>query len=194
MDESSYGLIVEGPYDEAVFPELVRKIASQQAEVVVRVCGGAPQLMKHFPSFLRDLEHVRQGKPVDKAVVIRDWRGPDAATIEREMARRVQGRRFGFPRAVQFCAVRQEMEAWLLADVNAINDVARERRGRTVPPIQQDIEQIGNPKEMLMRLLLQAKLPYDPEVCREIAHRADVETLKSRCPSFRSFETKVTDC
>ena len=86
------------------------------------------------------------------------------------------------------------MEAWLLADISAIKAVAQERGGWIVQPVQGQPEQIGNPKEMLRRLLTQARLRYTSEICREIAHRADVETLRNRCPSFRSFETKVTDC
>lgn len=105
MPEPSYGLIVEGIYDEGVFRELVRRIVSPQVRVRVRVCGGAPQLMKHFPGYLRDLEHAMQGKPVDKAVVVRDWRGSDRAALEQRMAQRVHGQPFAFPRGVHFCAV-----------------------------------------------------------------------------------------
>jgi hypothetical protein len=193
MDESSYGLIVEGFYDEGVYGEFVRKVVPL-VEVFFRRCGGVAQLMKRFPVLLRDLEHFRQGRPVDKALVIRDWRGPDVDSCEQRLMQKVEGKNFAFPRGVQFCGVRQEMEAWLLADVNAINSVARDRGGRTVSPVQGEIEEIGNPKERLTQLLSEARLPYDAEVCREIAQRADIETLRRRCPSFRSFERKVLDC
>lgn len=194
MDEASYGLIVEGYYDELVFPEFVRKILSKQVAVVVRKCGGVPGLMKLFPSLLRDLEQVRAGKPVDKAMVIRDWPGPDIATCEEEMASKIRGEQFNFRRGVQFCGVRQAMEAWLLADQNAINSVSRTRGGRTVERLQGQIEEMVNPKQRLTRLLSDARLPYTAEVGREIASQADLETLKYRCPSFRSFVTKVIDC
>lgn len=165
-----------------------------QVEVFFRRCGGVAQLMKRFPVLLRDLEHFRQGRPVDKAIVIRDWRGPDVNTCEQQLRQKVEGKHFAFSRGVQFCGVRQEMEAWLLADVDAINSVARDRGGQTVPFVRGEIEEIGNPKERLTQLLSKAGLPYNAEVCREIAHRADIETLRHRCPSFRSFEQKVLDC
>ena len=194
MDEPSYGLIVEGGYDASVFPELVRKIVSPQVRVVVRPCGGVPKLMSRFPVFLREFEHVMQGKPVDKALVIRDCDGRDPGLIERKMAERVRGRQFSFPRGVQFCTVQQEMEAWLLADCRAINAVARERGGRDVPQVQDQLEQIVNPKERLKWVLSDARLLYDGKVCGEIASQTDIKALRYRCPSFCVFEKKVTDC
>lgn len=194
MDESSYGLIVEGVYDESVFPEFVRKIVSPQVTVKVRVCWRVAQLVKHFPAYLQDFEHVMQGKSVDKALVVRDCRGPDSVSLEREMAQKVRDRQFAFPRGVHFCAVRREMDTWLLADVSAINSVAQERGGRNMPPVQGQLEDTGDPKKKLRGVLSQAGLPYTPKVCAETARCANLEELRYRCPSFRSFERKVLDC
>jgi hypothetical protein len=194
VGESSYGLIVEGTYDENVFPEFVRKIESSEVTLEVRPCGGVPRLLSRFPGFLREFEHVMQGKPVDKALVIRDCGGRDPDSVEREMAGKVRGRQFAFPRAVQFYAVRQMMDTWLLADVHAINSLARELGGRDVAQVQGELEEIGNPKQRLRRLLTQARLPYDPEVCREIARRADLGAWRYRGPSFRRFEEEAKDC
>lgn len=129
-----------------------------------------------------------------KALVIRDWSGVDLARGEQEMSRRVEGRVFRFQRDVQFCCVRQEMEAWLLADAEAINLVAQLRGGRPISEVQGQIEEIVDPKGRLRRLLSAAKLDYDAEVCRQIAQRISLEKLRYRCPSFQRFETKVTDC
>jgi hypothetical protein len=74
------------------------------------------------------------------------------------------------------------------------NSVARTRGGREVPPVQRTLEEIGDPKESFRRLLSAADLPYDAQVCREIAEQASIETLRYRCPSFRAFEQKVLDC
>ena len=72
MDEPVYGLIVEGVYDEGVYPELVRKLVSANTMCIVRPCGGASKLMARLPGYLRELEFAWLGKPVDKALVIRD--------------------------------------------------------------------------------------------------------------------------
>ena len=68
----SVGLIVEGMYDEAALTELVRKCFVTDVEIICRECGGGPQLMRKFPGFLKEFEHVNAGIPVDKAIVIRD--------------------------------------------------------------------------------------------------------------------------
>ena len=163
-------------------------------EIIPRLARGVSDLMKHFPNFLRDLEYIKQGRPVDKALVIRDSGRRDPASVEQEMADRIEGSTFSFSNGIQFHAVRKEMETWLLADVEAINSVALSRGGRRVTPIQETLEDIVDPKERLIRLLSAAGLPYDFGVCREIARQANVETLRYRCPSFRSFEQKVIDC
>lgn len=194
MPEPSYGLIVEGTYDESVFPELVRKILGVHVWVTARPCGGKQRLMSRFPGFLREFEHLVQGRPVDKALVLRDCDGRDPKRVEGEMAEKVGARQFAFPRGVHFCAVQQTMDAWLLADVRAINSLAMERGGREVPEVHGQLEDIVEPKVTLRRLLSWAGLPYDQKVCGEIARRAEIEMLRYRCPSFCSFEKKVLDC
>jgi hypothetical protein len=168
VDESGYGLIVEGTYDEAVFSELVRKIVSPKVELVVRPCGGVPQLMKRSPGFLREFEHVIQGRPVDKALVIRDCNGGDPDSLERTLAHKIRNQHYAFPRGVHFHAVKREIETWLLAGIHAINSLAQERGGRVVPAEQRELEAIAGPKTTLTRLLLRAgaltgtELPASP--------------------------------
>ena len=194
MDESCYGLIVEGSYDGSVFPEFVRKIVSAELRVIVRLCGGVSKLMSRLPGYLKELEHAWYGKPVIKAIVIRDWQHRDLTKAEQEMAQRVRGRSFAFAHGVQFCPVRQEMETWLLADEGAINAVAVSRAGRQVSQVQGELEEIADAKSRLVTLLSEARLPYDATVCAEIAQHVNLERLRYRCPSFRLFETKVLDC
>ena len=91
-------------------------------------------------------------------------------------------------------AVRRTAETWLLADASAVNFVARSRGGRVVSEVNEELEEVVDPKGKLRGLLSQAGLPFDPVVCQEIATRIDIERLKYRCPSFRIFERKVLDC
>lgn len=194
VSSGSYGVVVEGAYDTPVYEELIRKIASREVAVISRETGGVTKLIRLFRGMLRDFEHVRGGQPVDKVLIIRDSDGRDAASLERDMQDRIRGQQFSFPRGIKFHAVRRAMETWLLADVGAINSVALSRGGRGVPAVQETLEDIEDPKQRLTRLLSLAGLPYDPQVCREIARQANIETLKYRCPSFRSFQEKVMDC
>ena len=83
------------------------------------------------------------------------------------------------------------METWLLSDVDAINLVALERGGRNIAGQKGNLEQIGNAKAVFVRALSQANLPYDAEVCRQIARHIDIERLRNRCPCFHRFEEAV---
>ena len=194
MDERSYGLIVEGVYDEGVYPVYMRKILQADPLIYVRQCGGVSKLMSKLPGYLKSLEYEWNGGPVSKAIVIRDWHEADLAKAEQAMAEKVAGRSFSFPLGIQFCAVRQELEAWLLADADAISAVAEQRGGRGVSQLEGQLEEIADPKEKLTGILSEAKLPYDPTVCAEIAGITDLDRLRYRCPAFRIFERKVIDC
>jgi hypothetical protein len=191
--------VVEGVYDIPVYEELIRKIMSADVEIISRPAGGVTRLMRLFPVLLRDLEHVRQGRSVDKALVIRDSGGRDPASVERQMADKVRSQSFSFPRGLRVHAVRRAMETWLLADANAISFVASSRGvasfgdGRPVSEVQGVLEDIEDPKGRFKRLLTTVRLPYDPEVCRQIARQIDIEKLRYRCPSFVAFEKKVID-
>ena len=191
---NSYGLIVEGEKDACVFKEFVGRLNGANPQVRVRSCGGIPALKKNFPTFLRELESILEGRPVDKALVIRDSDGKDPQQQEADLRQILGNRMFAFPDGVHFFVVRQQMDALLLADEAAITSVAIERGGRGVPRINEAIEDLVRPKERLLRELSRARLPYTPQVCREIAASADLETICYRCPSFASFAETVTDC
>lgn len=195
VHDQSYGIVVEGTYDVVVYEELVRKICAVDTEIIPRVAGGVSNLMKNFPALLRDLERIRQGRPVDKVLVIRDAGGRDPAAVEQQMAEKTRWQTFSFPGRVQHVAVRRTMETWLLADEEAVSSVALSKGGRRVARIQEALEDdIVDPKERFRRWLSEARLNYDPQVCREIARQVGLETIRYRCPSFRSFEQKVLDC
>jgi hypothetical protein len=150
--------------------------------------------MKKFHFLLQALEHVWQGGPVDKALVIRDADDKDPSAIETEMERRTQRMEYVFPRGVKLCVVRREMETWLLADAQAINIVAQNRGGRQIQEVQETLEDIHDPKERLTSLLSRAGLDYTDQVCAEIASHLRIDHLEYRCPSFRTFKQNVLDC
>jgi hypothetical protein len=111
------GLIVEGIYDEAALTEFVRKCLSTEVNVICRPCGGVPQLMKLFPGFLKEFEHVNSGLPVDKGIVIRDADQKTPEALISQMENKISGRRYLFP--TKFRVIVQELETWLLADEEA---------------------------------------------------------------------------
>ncbi|HXE91917.1 MAG TPA: DUF4276 family protein [Terriglobales bacterium] len=193
---NSYGLIVEGAYDAAVFEELIRRIANPQVRIVSRSCGGLPNLKKLYPALLEDLEHSLQGGPVAKALVVCDADNKNPIEVEQALQRRIQGRVFSFPDGVGFHAVRRAMETLLLADEEAINSVRRSRRGvgKDATGLRENPEDISGPKQRLTDMLSQAGLPYDAQVCAEIARAARLDVISRVCPYFNVLIRKIHDC
>jgi hypothetical protein len=184
----SYGLIVEGIYDKPVYETLAHRLDSPDAVFFTLECGGVGNLMKQFPGLLKSLEFIDDGKPVDRALVIRDCGNRLAADVESEMRAKIAGIRYRFPRGVDVCAVRQETETWILADEQAISNVAD---GRIVGRVNGDLEDMVDPKERLLRILSRVRLDYLPSTLGSIARCADVEIMRYRLPAFRSFEQKI---
>lgn len=195
MNNWSYGTVVEGTYDSPVYEELIKGIlGSEEVWIVSRVARGRSTLMSRLRGYLWSLTHANQvGGPVDKALAIRDANAKDPTTVEAAMHAQIANQPFPFPRGVSVHAVRQEMEAWLLADTAAINAVAIARGGRPVAPVAGDLENLPSAKERFVEILSQARLQHTAEVCREIAQNINLDTLRSRCSSFRTFEQKVRD-
>ncbi|MGD0310313.1 MAG: DUF4276 family protein [Acidobacteriota bacterium] len=190
----SYGVIVEGPYEEGVYEEFIRKICPEARNIRFRTAGGCSQVMKRFPTLLQSLEHVTdQGGPVEKALVTRDADCKDPAIIEAKMQESVSRRVFSFSKGVGYHAVRQETETWLLADPEAINRVAASRGGKVVPRVPDQLENLQDPKGTFKEVLSRSGLNYTAQVCREIAKETDLTKLRIRCPSFATFEQKVID-
>lgn len=182
----TFGMIVEGDYDEAVLTELIRKCVGYDIEVISRVCHSKANLMKRFPGFLEEFRYVKQGLPVDRALVVRDADMREPQGLLRAMESKIAHRTYAFS-PVRFVAIVRELETWLLADSAAMSTVTRAYSGRVVPEVNESLEDIVDPKARLRRILSEAKVPYTREVARQIAVAANLEHIAYRCPSFRSF-------
>ena len=192
MSASSYGIIVEGAYDSAVYTAIIQRL-SPEALVVSRECQGKANLMKKFPGYLKMFEHELAGEAVDMAIVIRDADLRNPEQIETEMSARIDGRQYPFPMGVKFFVVPQAVEAWLLADVNALNSVSMSRSGKHVTRSLDNPEGLHDPKASLHQLLTDHRLSYTAALAREIAQEINLEALSQACPRFRIFSERV-DC
>jgi len=175
------GIIVEGNSDAAALPELIRKCAGDDVEVFARPCHSKSQLMRKFPGFLEEFCRVKQGMPIDKALIIRDADNREPHILIPTMKTRYADRTYPFP--VEPVIIVQELETWLLADGQALSQVV----GRSVPDLAEPLEDIANPKERLQKILSDAKVPYTSEVARRIAAATRLEHLAYRCPNFQAF-------
>ena len=185
----TYGIVVEGDYDSAALPEIIKKCLSSDIEIIARPCGDKSQLMKKFPGFLEAFRYAKGGAPVDKALVIRDADNKNPDELLKKMKSKIAGRNY-LDFEVKFIIIVQELETWLLADENAISKVS----GKTVSRVNEDLESISHPKEKLWDILFVAGLPYTAEVARKIAKESDIFRIENRCPKFKEFKQAVIDC
>ena len=56
----TYGIVVEGDYDSAALPEIIKKCLSSDIEIIARPCGDKSQLMKKFPGFLEAFRYAKE--------------------------------------------------------------------------------------------------------------------------------------
>lgn len=188
-----YGIVVEGTeYDKAALTELIKKCLSGKIEVIARPCGSKSLLMRKFPGFLKEFQYVKEGSHVDKALVIRDADNKDPDKLLEEMRSKIVGQTCIFE--VKLIIIVQELETWLLADEGAISKVTQARSGKSVTKVNENLESIMQPKERLKRMLSDAKVPYTPEVAREIAKESNLSKIENRCPRFKKFRQDVIDC
>lgn len=181
-----YGIVVEGVYDESALKELIIKCLGEDIEVISRICG-SKELTK-FPAFLESFKYEKGGSNVDKAIVIRDAHGKNPEDLKKKMKDKISSRNYPFE--VKFMVIVQELEAWLLADEEAISKVTQKPMAR----IKEDLESINDPKEKLKEILSQSKISYTPSVARNIAKESNLDKIQSRCSTFREFYKAVRDC
>jgi uncharacterized protein DUF4276 len=189
------GIVVEGPYDSPFYEVIIKRICPAITSVVSREAGNKAMLMNRLPGLLRSLQYASAaGGPVRRVIAIRDTDGKDPAAVEADMLQRLSGQAFVFPRGVMCHATHQEMETWLLADINAINRTAQILLGttrRTASRPAGSPEAVVNAKEKLQDILTDVGLLYDAATCTLIAQEIDLAVLRAYCPSFRRFEPKV---
>ncbi|MBI5968627.1 MAG: DUF4276 family protein [Deltaproteobacteria bacterium] len=188
----TYGIVIEGQYDEVALTEIIKKCFSMEVEIIPRKCGGKDKLITRFPAYLESFRYEKKGSHVDKAIVIRDAHGEDPEKIKEIMRGKIEKRNYPFK--VKFIIIAQELEAWLLADEEAISRVTVDRSGKPVPRVNESLESIPQPKQTLHKILGEARVAYTDGVAREIAKESDLDKIEYRCPRFREFRQTVIDC
>ena len=90
---------------------------------------------------------------------------------------------------------KSELEAWLLADHEALTALSGERGQRiNCAPINFPAEQIVDPKEKLGAWLKEAGVPYTEAVARRLSELIDLQRLEQLCPSFTMFKRASQNC
>src|SRR5216683_3289889 len=165
------GLIVEGLYDEAVIPVLVKRCRAR-VNVVTRKCRGS--ITGKLAGILAELERSSRA---DKVLVISDADSEQPSVIVKAISKRISGR---FRFAIVPIVIVPMLEAWLLADPTALEKVVGISRLFARP------ERPRGPKAELRRLLT-PRTAYTPDVALRIAEEIDLDLLGERCARFLAF-------
>jgi len=187
------GIVVEGPGDAAAYPVLMRRIRNDIGELQVRQCGGKYRLQRVFLSFLNEF-HLNHAWQINVAFVIRDSDCKPPQEIEEQLREVLYASGFRhFP--VEFFATKCQLETWLLADENAVNEVSRKRgKNNRADAVPGQLESYKDAKKRFHQMLTIAGLPVTPAVYREIAQCVDIARIEERCPWFPQFILRVRGC
>jgi hypothetical protein len=178
----TFGILVEGYKDKSVIEALVGKIYPQN-NCICFPYGGKQKLMENFPGYLESFRY----NDVNKAIITRDKDSQCAKKLVDRINAKQKERSYPFP--IKFCLIKEEIEAWLLADENAISQIVGER----VTRINENLEDIKHPKEKLQQILSESNANFTAETLRKIVEAADLEKIEYRCPSFRRFRDSIMD-
>lgn len=177
MRKFRIGVVVEGACDVAALPILIKKCRND-VSVIPRECRGP--IFNKFPRILDELERCRT---VDKALAICDADGEQPHTLLTRMRRELVGHHYGFP--VEPLVIVQELEAWLLADEEALQNVVGISMRVRSPEDRPD------PKRELVRLVAKKGHIYNHALAGRIAEAIRIPILSRRCPSFVRFRNAV---
>lgn len=187
-----FGLVAAGNYDVSVLGTLLRRLRPDLLRVVPRGCGNDYKVTTTFRSRIREFMYVNDGRPADKAIVVRDTHG---STPERVLQRLREANVEDYPFPVEFAVVVPAIESWLLADHNALTTVTHERGTPTqYPPPDRSPEQMLDPKQRISELLASAQVPYTEVVAARIAELASLERIEQLCRSFTFFKRAAEHC
>jgi hypothetical protein len=183
-----YGVIGEEESDAEVIKVLVRKLKnSQTLKFLCKGFCGDGELLKNGAKNLRAFK--TQG--CDKFVVCYDADGPDPAKRHEAVVKKIIE---AAEIASEYFVVIpvQEIEAWILADIQAVTKVFTSWKP---DPIKENPEGITNPKERLISENRKyfGKPKYTPSVHNpRVAEHLDLHTVRKRCPSFEKFAFWIT--
>jgi hypothetical protein len=185
------GIVVEDERDALAYSELIRKIRDDVKEVRAIPCGGVGTLTKKFVGWLKYFEW-RAPHSIDKALVVRDSECSDPTAWEAQLAQIYEQSHFVPSFHVHFHATKCEIETWLLADENAINEVSKRRgKAKQIGPARIEFESYKPAKELFQKRLSDVGLPIDPQVYKEVASLADISRITASCRHFREFVDKI---
>ena len=186
-----YAILAEDPSDLKMLAILIRRIANDESiPITGKGYQGAPEMLKRGSEQLK--AYQAKGK-IQRYVICYDSDGKNAEARRQELiAKIVKPANIKNP----VCALVpiQEIESWIMADMNAIKKVITSWEHEKEIPRS---ETITSPKEHLEKLSRQnqnQKPRYSHATHNEkIAVHLNLETVQRKCPSFSPLVTLVNE-
>lgn len=176
-----YGILGEDPSDANTLKAIVRRLAGND-RLPIRIKGysGGSEMLRKGAAQLK----LFAALDCSRFIVCHDADGPDPT----ESYGKVTGRIVG-PSGVQPCCIVipvQELEAWLLADIEAVTHLITSWRPKPIP----NPEAIDSPKEHLEKLSRKSnqRPRYVHAIHNErLALHIDLMKVAKKCPSFKTL-------
>jgi|GEM_PF-6796318 len=183
------GLIVEGPFDEAVLYNIVRKILAADFEQISRwVDRDLWGKFKRGESYTQLRGYVKMLVAHGCSLIVIVWDNEGEEKGKRLNRLRGQIERLDeeailHPPIAYGIAV-QALEAWLLADINAVRRVLEVR----IDAVDDPTDEIPDPKDRLRKIVSESSLRSSyTEIARSISAELDIEIASRHSRSLRQF-------
>jgi len=182
-----YGILAE---DIETLKVLIRRLADDQ-KIPIRGKGfdGCGKLLKEGWKYLKSLPDLN----CSRFVIAHDADQSDFKQVE-QMLRDKIIKPSGVKVSICLLVPVQEIEAWVLADVEAVSNVIKVWKNGSKPKAIVNPESILNPKEHLEKLCrdLHGHPRYIHTIHnRQLAIHIDLAKVYKNCPSFRPLEEFV---
>jgi hypothetical protein len=181
-----YGILAEDDSDIETLKVLIRQLAGNE-KLPIRGKGfnGCGELLKHGSKYLKSLAELK----CNQFIVAHDADQQDVAIIRQKLIEKVI-QPSGVKTAICLLVPTQAIEAWLLADVEAVSKLFKGWKPKPVT----NPESISGPKEYLEKLSRLAggrprysHATHNPQLARHI----NLVKVSESCPSFRPLEQFV---
>jgi hypothetical protein len=181
-----YGILGEDSSDVATLKVFVRRLAANESlPIKGKGYGGCGEMLRKGARQLRDF----QERGCTRFIVCHDADGPDP-TPKRELVRDHIIKPSGICRDYCIVVPVQELEAWILADIESATAIFPSWK----PSAISSPEQIACPKQHLEKLSRSSnqKPRYTHAMHNErMARHLDLGKVSQKCPAFRELATFV---
>jgi hypothetical protein len=175
-----YGILGEDPSDVATLKVLVKRLAGNDSlRVKTKGYGGCAEMLRKGARQLR----LFQDFNCTRFIVCHDADGPDP-NPHRELVQQRIVTPSGINEGCCIVVPVQELEAWILADIEAVTRIFTS----WVPSPIENPEQVASPKEHLEKLSRDSRQRprYSHATHNEkVAKHLDLNKIRAKCPSFK---------